>query len=259
MRKGLFVFSEFFPSNQVNSANMRKALQKFLKTTGTEPPGECKFFRGQMANMISRGLKDMDITPVPSRRCFGLLSLLEQRYGVYKMHPKFDPKARISSFSSDFSSLAPLPGNLKGERWEFVNLPAKELQKEAREVEKGNIVGDVLDLFEFSDNIKPDTLIPGVAVFSYRSDSLAVWTDGMEMAAMSNSPERACIVLETGISDRWSYAPYQQNEGNAMVAQAWEQAKQQADGLHFLAIMKDEDADESDGLWIMQDKPLPKV
>ena len=30
-------------------------------------------------------------------------------------------------------------------------------------------------------------------------------------------------------------------------------------GLHFLVVQKDEDADTSAGLWLMQDRELPKV
>lgn len=250
-----FVFSEFFPSNEINSNTFKKALDKFLDATGAQRPQKCRFFRSQMQNMITRALTDMGIEPVPSRRCFGLVRLLEQRSNeISRASPTY---LDMGVFSSDFSNIEALPDQLKGEQWEFVSLPASELQQEAQEVIDGELPGSALDLSKLSKKITPETPIPGVVVLSGRARTLATWSNTLEMATIYNSPERSCLILETGISDRWLYAPYRKSELNNQLAQAWEQAKKDADGLHFLAIQEKSESEDVQGLWLMQERGLP--
>lgn len=45
-----------------------------LAQPGARKPSSARFFRGQMQTIISRALSDMGIAPVPSRRCFTLMS-----------------------------------------------------------------------------------------------------------------------------------------------------------------------------------------
>lgn len=250
-----FVFSEFFASNEISSSNLRKALENFIKTNAFARPREVKYFRSQMQTVISRALRDMEIKAVPSRRCFGLMDLLEQRsYGIGGVSGTMGISMLESSVG--FSALETLPDQLKGERWEFVSLPASELRKEAQAVFSGNIIGAAVDIDRVA-NITEETNIPGLVVFSRRAKPLAAWTMGYELAALSNSFDRACVVLETGINQRWLYAPYPQSALNDMVAKQWEKAKKSADGLHFLAVQENSEALEVEGLWIMQERSLP--
>ena len=53
---------------------LKAALVSLLQQAGAEKPRRCRFFRGQMQTIISRSLTDLDIAPVPSRRCFTLIS-----------------------------------------------------------------------------------------------------------------------------------------------------------------------------------------
>lgn len=52
---------------------LASSIQRVVSQEGAEPPRLAKFFRGQMATIISRALNELDINPVPSRRCFTLL------------------------------------------------------------------------------------------------------------------------------------------------------------------------------------------
>ncbi len=45
-----------------------------LAQPGARKPSSARFFRGQMQTIISRALSDLGIAPVPSRRCFTLMS-----------------------------------------------------------------------------------------------------------------------------------------------------------------------------------------
>jgi RNA-binding protein Tab2/Atab2 len=44
-----------------------------LNQPGAVRPEKCRFFRGQMQTIISKALNEMDIKPLPSRRCFALM------------------------------------------------------------------------------------------------------------------------------------------------------------------------------------------
>jgi hypothetical protein len=41
---------------------------------GAVLPTKVRFFRGQMTTIISRALSEMGIKPLPSRRCFSIMS-----------------------------------------------------------------------------------------------------------------------------------------------------------------------------------------
>ena len=52
---------------------LKNALLEILDQPGAEKPAYCRFFRGQMQTIISRALAELDIKPLPSRRCFTLM------------------------------------------------------------------------------------------------------------------------------------------------------------------------------------------
>lgn len=52
---------------------LKLALAEILEQPGAVKPERCRFFRGQMQTIISRALTELEIKPVPSRRCFALM------------------------------------------------------------------------------------------------------------------------------------------------------------------------------------------
>lgn len=117
----------------------------------------------------------------------------------------------------------------------------------------------MFDLAAQVKDLKPSTLIPGVAVFSRRAIPLAAWTNALELAALNADVERSCLILETGVNDRWRYGAYRRSEAADQEAQAWERAKGLAHGLHFLAIQPDPESEEVAGLWLLQQREPPKI
>jgi hypothetical protein len=53
---------------------LRKALESVFAQEGAVLPTKVRFFRGQMTTIISRALSEMGIKPLPSRRCFSIMS-----------------------------------------------------------------------------------------------------------------------------------------------------------------------------------------
>lgn len=71
-----FEYSQYFPNNKVNSAELKQAIENLLNREGSRLPRRVKFFRGQMKTIISRALNELEIPIVPTRRCFALTSVL---------------------------------------------------------------------------------------------------------------------------------------------------------------------------------------
>ena len=81
-----------------------------------------------------------------------------------------------------------------------------------------------------------DTLVPGVAVFSRRALPLAAWSNGLEISGVKADAERCCLILETGVNQRWRYGGWRPSAEAAEEAAGWEEAKAGLGGLHFLAV-----------------------
>jgi hypothetical protein len=199
-----------------------------LAQPGAVKPEKARFFRAQMQTIITRALGELDIAPVPSRRCFALAAWLEERVeSVYKAHPGYSDKA-ATLFTLDLGAPDELPDALRGEAWSFVQLPLSALQGEMGAVEGGRAFGSGLDLGRLGVAVGPDALIPGVTVYSRRADPLAAWTNGLELAALRADTDRAFLILETGVNQRWRYGAYRRTLETTAEAQAWEEAKQAA-------------------------------
>lgn len=245
-----FEYSQYFPNNKITSAELKKALEAVLSQPGAVRPERVRFFRAQMQTIISRALSDLSMKPTPSRRCFALTRWLAERLeSVYRPHPGFTDKAVGSTiFQLDLGPPEELPGALRGEAWAFVQLPLATLRQELAAVEANTAFGATIDLSLLGDEPSPDTLIPGVAVYSRRADPLAAWTNGLELAALQADTERAYLILETGVAERWRYGAYRRTPETTAEAAAWDTAKQAVGGLHFLTIMASEDAEDCAGL-----------
>lgn len=230
-----------------------------LARPGAVRPEKVRFFRGQMQTIITRALTEMGLAAVPSRRCFALTSWLEERMeGVYKTHPGYSDTAS-TLFTLDLGAPNELPDALRGESWSFVQLPLGALRGELGAVEGGRAFGSTLDTAALGLEVTDATLVPGVAVYSRRADPLAAWTNGLELAALVADTDRAFLILETGVNERWRYGGYRRTLESTAEAAAWEEAKVATGGLHFLAVMTDEEADDCAGLWLLLDRKPPAV
>jgi len=257
--KRSFVFSEFFRSNKVNSTSVKLTLTKLLTKFDSKKPIRCHFFRNQSQNIITRALNDLEIRAIPSRRCPTLMDLLEERLElVYKKHPGYN-ETSLNISTTELSIPKPLPDALIGENWSFVQLSADNLKKEVRDSVERNSFGSTSAFYKILDRVIGDKIIPGVVVVSKRSIPLSAWTNSLELASISVDSKLACLILESGISQRWIYCSYRKSEANNQEARAWERSKKNVKGLHFLAIQSSRDSDTVSGLWLMQTRELPVI
>lgn len=244
-----FEHAEYFPNNRINSVELARALERVMEAR-KERPKRFKFFRAQMQTIITRACNEVDIAPLASRRCQTLANWLDERVEtVYKKHPGYDAAAApLMAFEA--SAPKRLPDALRGESWAFVALPLVGVREEMAQVKRGRVFGALLDIDE---DLPDDTLIPGIAVYTSRAAALAGWTKGLELACITVDAQSSSIVLETGVNDSWSYAFFRKSKELTQEAKEWEQVKLACNGIHFLAIQTDEEAETTEGFWILQD------
>lgn len=246
----LFRYAQFCPSTQVNSGWLRTALQEAITKAGIAPV-KFRFFRRQMNNMIVKACEDLGIPAQPSRRTLALNQWLQQRMEqVYPNLPGFqggkNPSVRLETPAPQR-----LPDALMGQQWTFVTLEASAFT----EMHEWDIsFGEAFPLQMIG---LTSAAIPGIVIYSPRAVPLAGWMSGLELAFLkfSNSPVPR-LLLATGVSDSWILASIK-NPQTVAEANLFENAKQKASGVHFLAVQSDPEVESFAGFWLLQEINLP--
>ena len=81
---------------------------------------------------------------------------------------------------------------------------------------------------------------------------LAGWLSGLEPVRLEVSGRQ--LVLEAGMEDRWLVSDLADDEAGS-ARQAFEQARQEAGGLQFLAVQSRPESSEFAGFWLLRDLP----
>ncbi|MBH8554712.1 Tab2/Atab2 family RNA-binding protein [Nostocaceae cyanobacterium CENA357] len=247
----LFRYTQYCPSTEVNSGWLRTALQEAITQAG-EAPIKIRFFRRQMNNMITKACQDIGIPAQPSRRALVLNQWLKQRMEeVYPQEPGYqggtNPSVRLERPLPQR-----LPDALEGKQWAFVSLQAADFA-EMSEWEIGFGEAFPLEIAQLS----PETRIPGVLIFSPRALPIAGWMSGLELAFLKfDTTKGERLILETGATESWIL----ENIKNPQIlaeAKGFEEAKQKANGVHFIGVQSDPDAQSFTGFWLLQEVNLP--
>ncbi|MCJ8282645.1 MAG: Tab2/Atab2 family RNA-binding protein [Rivularia sp. ALOHA_DT_140] len=243
----LFRYAKYCSSTTVNSVWLQNAVQEAIDKAG-EAPVKIRFFRRQMNNMITKACEDIGIPAQPSRRTLALNQWLEKRMDeVYPQEPGFqggvNPSVRL-----DAPLPLRLPDALEGEQLQFVTLQGADFT----DMPEWNIdFGEAfpLDLAAIS----PETKIPGVLIFSNRALPMAAWISGLELAWLRfDTSKQPRLILETGATDSWILANIK-NPQMQVEANNFEQAKQQANGVHFIGIQSDPNSESFAGFWLLRE------
>jgi hypothetical protein len=245
-----FRYSQFCANSEVNSAWLKAALVEAI-AQAPAPPDRIRFFRQAMNNMIVKACDEAALPAQLSRRTLALHQWLRQRQReVYPTLEGFQPGTNPTV---SFAKTKPqaLPDALRGEKWQFVTLAASDF---AEMGEWAIAFGESfpLRLAELS----PTAPIPGLIIYSPRATPLAAWMSGLELAYLTLDTETAPrLLLETGIADRWNLIALTTAALQAE-AQGFETTKQQANGVHFIAIQTDATAEAFAGFWLLQEVNL---
>lgn len=246
----LFRFADYCSSTEINSARLMQALKAAIAQAGT-PPDRVRFFRQAMKNMITKACTDLEIPAVLSRRTYALNQWMQQRLvEEYPHHPGFQAGTNPSvSFAA--TAAQALPDALLGQKWTFVSLEASAFT----EMDEWAI--DFGESFPLSlANVQPQTVIPGLIIFSQRAVPMAGWMSGLELGFLNLDTEsQPRLMLETGVNDRWVLANLN-NPALLAEAQQFEATKRQANGVHFLAVQTNPNTEAFAGFWLLQETVL---
>ena len=248
----LFKYAQYCSSSSVNSLWLKEAIAQAIAQAQTSPK-KIRFFRRQMNNMIVKACEDAGVRPIPSRRTYALKQWIEERMkDVYPQQKGYDLKtANVGSVKYPPLNAIPLPDAVKGDRgdkWTFVSLPASAFD----EMKEWDIAFE--ESFSLSlVNATPDTIIPGLIVYSPRATPLAAWMSGLEMGYLQlENSVRPQLRMETGLSDSWTLVNLT-NKKMVKEATNFETAKKKARGVHFLAVQTDPDSESFAGFWLLKE------
>jgi RNA-binding protein Tab2/Atab2 len=249
----LFRFARFCPPTTVNSSWLGEAITAAIQESGVTPK-KIRFFRRQMNNMIVKACEDIGIPSAPSRRTHALIRWLEEReQDFYPSQPGYN-EALTKSTAVQYPPLnaVPLPDAVRGDKadkWAFVTLEAGAFA----DFSQWDIgFGETLPLV--SMGLDQNTKIPGLVIFSPRALPLAGWISGLEMAYLKLETNPLAIIrLETGVSDSWVLVNIT-NPATLTEAKNFEEAKQKARNLHFLAVQSSAESESFAGFWLLQEE-----
>ena len=246
----LFQYASWCPNQQVNSIWLGQALSDAI-AKAQQPPSKIRFFRRQMNNMITKACNELNIPAQPSRRTYALERWLKQRIeDFYPNQPGYDPAATASSCVRYQSPIPkPLPDALQGQKWAVVSLQAAAFE----EMNEWEI--DFGEAFPVSImDIAPETAIPGLIIYSQRAKPLAAWMSGLELSfvRLDTTDDKPKLLLETGANDSWILANLTKSQILAE-AKGFEEAKQKANFVHFLAVQSSPTSEQFAGFWLCRE------
>ena len=243
----LFRFAKYCSSTTVNSVWLQTAVQEAITQAG-EAPVKIRFFRRQMNNMIMKACEDINIPAQASRRTLALNQWLQQRMEeVYPQEPGFQGGSN-PSVQLDAPLPQRLPDALEGDQLQFVTLSGADFA----DMPEWNI--DFGEAFPLDlAGISPETKIPGVLIFSNRALPVAGWMSGLDLAWLRfENKKQGRLVLETGATESWILANIK-NPQMQIEANNFEQAKNKANGVHFIGIQSDPNSESFAGFWLLKE------
>ncbi|MGD1950198.1 MAG: Tab2/Atab2 family RNA-binding protein [Leptolyngbyaceae cyanobacterium] len=241
-------YSKFLSNKQINSIELKQALEEAIDKAG-ESPVRVRFFRYQMQIMIKRACDELGIAARLSRRAFTLQRWLEERReNFYPQQPGYQG-GKPPSTVQPIESARPLPDALIGQRWAMVSLPAKDFA-DMPDWEIGFSEAFPLDLA----GIGPETMVPGILIFSERALPLAGWMSGLELGYLDvQIGQLSQLLLETGSNDTWIMAGLNRPELK-QEAERFMEAKEKANQVHFIAVQENPESESFAGFWLMQNR-----
>ena len=238
------------PANEVNSIWLSSALKEALKEAfnqGWESPKKLRCWRSSMKTMIKKAAEKVGIEVVESRRTFSLLEWFSERErNVYPKETGYisgpiAPQAPISIINDP----TPLPEALRGDALSFSFMKLGDL-REAREWPMG-----FNSLIPIRKSLNDSIEIPGLRLFSKsRALPLSAWLAGLEPVRLLIVKNQ--LILEAGQEDRWLVTDMTKDSAknakeNLLIA------KEQGEGLQFIAIQKSPEEKKFAGFWMLRD------
>lgn len=249
---GDFRHIEQIPSNMVNSRELRKIIEKVIdEAPSSRKPKLIRFFRKSMFNMINIALKGVKAKVIPSRCTQTLFKWIgERERDVYPKMEGYNPAMRDTTDAIfSLNEPSPMPEGLFGDKYAFVALPVELFRN--GEINYSNVGPG--RLFEIDEKIPNDEMIQGVLIFSPRAQNIAAWLASMELSTLKADFNRKQIIMEMGIDNYYLFGTI--NQIRKSEAANFEKGKQRLEGMHFVGVQTDPEADGIDGFFLLKEQP----
>ena len=248
-----FRFEKRCPAGSVNSTWLTSALTEAIANAqqqGWSVPRKLRAWRSSMRTMVQRAASELGLEMVPSRRTYALFDWIAEREQDlypkeegYMAGPLAPPPAPVST------PPRPLPESVRGDAWNWAELPASAL-RDAAEWPIG-----FRSLLPVPSSINDDQVIPGLRLFSQtRGLALAGLLGGIEPVRLRVSGTQ--LLLEAGQDDCWLVSDLSSDEAKHVSA-LMKQASEHADGLQFIAVQTSPEAERFEGFWMLRDQAEP--
>lgn len=251
------------PASDINSVSVRKAIEAIIERAPVKP-STIRFFRRQMVNMLSIALNAVaksrpNLQIMPSRATHALYAWIDERNDcVYPSMEGYSPTLvqplNVGAFS--VGTAGRLPEGLRGEKYAFVTLPLAEVFP-GGSITQGNIgVGKLIDPRPIVKNAEQlgdlsTVALPGLIFFTRRPDALAMALTSIELAGVRADTSTRQLILDVALDDTYLLARL--SDDQRAEAAAFERAKTEVSGLHFLVVQSpDNDADPS-AFWLLRE------
>jgi len=202
---------------------------------------------------INIALSEIDVIAKPSRCTFALAQWLEERNrDVYPEMEGYRASMAGGTARASFLNVRTpikLPDALRGEKYAFVALPVAEF------LEGGGITADnvgVGRLCPVDPSLPADEFVQGIAIFTSRAGALASWVAGTEISGFNADLRKRTLVMETDIENQYLMAKL--NDFQREEAAAFEEGKDNLNGLHFVSVQVDDESDPA-GFWLLREIP----
>jgi len=258
----LFRYSKYVSNSEVNSETLQAAIEEAIAQAteqSKDAPTKVRYFRYQMQNMIKRACEETGLLPYPSRRTLALQQWLEERMESVYPNEEGYKASHSPSVSRPLEVVNPLPDALMGQKWALVSLPTAAFD------EMGEWDIDFGEAFPLAlAELEAGTQVPGFIIYSNRATPLAAWMSGLEIAAVraakeessnyvSKNSDTARLLMDTGTIETWQLADLVGEETQAE-GERFEDAKQAAKGVHFIAVQESPESESFAGFWLMQNR-----
>ncbi|VEP18639.1 conserved hypothetical protein [Hyella patelloides LEGE 07179] len=248
-REGTMIYEAQCSQSQVNAEWLTVQLQQAIQQI---VPDKIQIFRPQITGLFTLATEHLNIPLETTRRTSAIKEKLRQY-----TQTNLSVISGKNYLSLDRPPPQNLPENIWGKNWNLVSISAREVINftENRPIPFCDLPESLLAT---NLQLDPTTKIPGIAINGEkRSLILARWLAKERPVALNYIPteigKSGGLVLESGLVDRWILATFE-SEAVAQAAKAYEEAKQQTQGLHFLLIQPDDSGMTYTGFWLLKDE-----
>jgi hypothetical protein len=247
-RDNKLIYEAQCEQSQVNATWLTNQLQQAGQDN---PPTKIQIFRPQIIGLFTLATKNLNVSLETTRRIPAIKEKVRQYTEI-----NLSVISGKNYLGLDRPPPQNLPENIWGQDWNLVSISAGEIINftQNRPIPFCDLPESLLAIHS---QLNPTTKIPGIVINGgKKSLILARWLVKEQPVALNYIPTEigrsGGLVLESGLVDRWILATFE-SETVAIAAKAYEQAKQETQGLHFLLVQPDDSGMTYTGFWLLKD------